>query len=183
MSRSIHPFSIVLTVALLGPWVHALANEAAEVSRLHRAGQTITAMERAERFIATRPDDAPMRFVLGVMLADSQRNAEAIDVFLKLTLDHPQLAEPHNNLATLHAAAGEYDKARLALEQALRANPDYATAHENLGDVLAMLASQSYARAAKLDPGNAGLAPKMALVRELYTPRGGVAGAASRTTP
>jgi tetratricopeptide (TPR) repeat protein len=114
------------------------------------------------------------------MLADSRRYVEAIDVFFKLTLDHPELAESHNNLAALHAAAGDYDKARAALEQALRANPNYATAHENLGDVYAVLASQAYARAAKLNPGNSTVGPKIALVRDLFTPKSGVAGATSK---
>ncbi|MDH5540945.1 MAG: tetratricopeptide repeat protein [Rhizobacter sp.] len=139
-----------------------------EVTRLHRAGQTSAALQRAEKFLTGKPDDTQMRFLRGVLLADSQRDAEAMAVFAKLALDHPELAESHNNLGALHAAAGDYDKARLALEQAIRANPDYATAHENLGDVYAMLASQSYARAGRLDRGNTRLAPKLALVRELF---------------
>ena len=59
--------------------------------------------------------------------------------------DYPELAEPHNNLAAIYAAAGEYGKARAELEEAIRLNPRYAPAHENLGDVHALLAGQSYA--------------------------------------
>jgi tetratricopeptide (TPR) repeat protein len=173
MNRSTALTSIVLTVALLSASFPAVSDEVSEVNRLHRSGQTSQALQRADQFLSAKPDDAPMRFLRGVMLADSQRGAEATDVFLKLTLDHPELAESHNNLAALHAAAGDYDKARSALEQALRANPNYATAHENLGDVYAMLASQAYSRAAKLDPGNSTLRPKIALVRELFTAKGG----------
>ncbi len=187
MSRSFHPIAVALTVVLLGASLGAslpaLADEVSEVNRLHRAGQTTAALQRAERFVASRPDDAPMRFLLGVILADSQRYAEATEAFLKLTRDHPQLAEPHNNLAALHASAGDYERARIALEQALRANPDYAVAQENLGDVHAMLASQAYARAAKLDPGNSTVRPKMALVRELFAPAGGVAAVKARAVP
>jgi cytochrome c-type biogenesis protein CcmH/NrfG len=69
------------------------------------------------------------------------------------------------------------------LESALRANPGYAVAHENLGDVYALLASQAYARASKLDPANAALPPKIALVRDLFTPVGGVASAPSKPLP
>lgn len=187
MSRSLHPIAVALTVVLLGASLGAslpaLADEVSEVKRLHQGGQTTAAMQRAERFVASRPDDAPMRFLLGVMLADSQRNAEATEVFLKLTLDHPQLAEPHNNLAALYAFAGDYERARIALELALRANPNYAVAQENLGDVHAMLASQAYARAAKLDPGNSTARPKMAVVRELFTPSSGVAAVKARAVP
>jgi tetratricopeptide (TPR) repeat protein len=183
MSRSIPLVAIASIIASLGAGFPALADELSDVSRLHQAGQTAAALQRAERFVAGRPDDAPMRFLLGVMLADSRRHVEAIDVFFKLTLDHPELAESHNNLAALHAAAGDYDKARAALEQALRANPNYATAHENLGDVYAMLASQAYSRATKLDPGNSTVRPKIELVRNLFTPKSGVAGTTSKALP
>jgi tetratricopeptide (TPR) repeat protein len=40
-------------------------------------------------------------------------------VFTKLTDDYPELPEPYNNLAVLYAAAGQYDKARAALEMAI----------------------------------------------------------------
>ena len=102
------------------------------------------------------------------MLADAKRYPEAIDLFQKLTEDYPDLAEPYNNLAAIHAATGDYIRARATLEQALRTNPGYATAHENLGDVYAALASQSYARALQLDPRNVSVPPKLALVRELF---------------
>ena len=175
MSRSTSLIAIALTAFLLFASFPARSDEVSEVNRLHRSGQTMVAIPRAEKFLVANPDDAPMRFLLGVMLADSQRSAEATEVFLKLTLDHPELAESYNNLAALHAAAGDYEKARAALEQALRINPNYATAHENLGDVYAILASQAYGRAARLDPGNASLKPKLALVRELFTSKSGVA--------
>ena len=152
MSRCFYPISLVLTLVLALLGTAARADEVDEVNRLHRAGQTAEALQRAQRFIASRPDAAPMRFLMGVMLADSQRHAEAIEVFQRLTLDHPQLAESHNNLAALHAAAGDYERARQALEQALRANPDYATAHENMGDVLAMLASRGLCPCCKARP-------------------------------
>lgn len=150
----------------------AQADDFADVSRLHEAGQTGAALTRADQFLATKPKDAQMRFLKGVMLAESRRESEAIDLFGALTEDHPDLAEPYNNLAALYAAVGDYDKARATLEQALRTNPSYVTAHENLGDIYAMLASQSYARALKLDPNQATLLmPKLALVRELFAPK------------
>ena len=89
-------------------------------------------------------------------------------LFRSLVDDFPDLAEPYNNLAALYAATGDYTRARITLEQAVRANPSYATAHENLGDVYAALASQSYARAQKLEPVNSALESKLALVRELF---------------
>ena len=144
------------------------ADELSDVQRLYYSGQATAAMQRADQFLATNPGDPQMRFIKGVMLTDAKHNMEAVALFQKLSDDFPDLAEPYNNLAALHAASGDYAKARAALEQALRMNPGYATAHENLGDVYAALAAQSYARAHKLDPGNVSVPPKLALVRDLY---------------
>lgn len=151
----------------------ATVEEADEVARLHRSGSSAQAVQLADKILAVRPKDAQMKFLKGVVLAESQRPAEAIDVFQELTEDFPELAEPYNNLATLHAANGDYERARIALEQALRSNPSYATALENLGDVHGMLASRAYARAMALDPTNQRLPSKLALVRELLTARRG----------
>lgn len=112
----------------------------------------------------------------GMILSEQGKTADAINIFQKLTEDYPELPEPYNNLAVLHAAAGNYDKARVALERAIRTNPAYATAHENLGDVYAKLASQSYDKAMQLaDPGQQPpQKAKLAMVRSL-TPKGGEA--------
>jgi tetratricopeptide (TPR) repeat protein len=157
-----------------GAWLFACSaplatlEETSEVSRLHRSGSSIEAVQLADKILTTRPKDVQMRFLKGVVLAESQRAPEAIEVFQGLTEEFPELAEPYNNLAALHAARGDYERARVALEQALRSNPSYATAHENLGDVHGMLASRAYAKALTLDPSNERLPGKLALVRELF---------------
>ena len=111
-----------------------------------------------------------------MILSEQGKSADAINVFQKLTEDYPELPEPYNNLAVLHASAGNFDKARVALERAIRTNPTYATAHENLGDVYAKLASQSYDKAMQLaDPAQQPASKaKLAMVRSL-TPKGGEA--------
>ncbi len=94
----------------------------------------------------------------------------AISTFTKLTEDYPELPEPYNNLAVLYAGQGQYDKARMALEMAIRTNPSYSTAHENIGDVYARLASQAYNKALQLDSSNMAVPPKLALIREVFKP-------------
>ena len=158
------------------------ADESTDIRHLHAAGHAVAAMSRVEQLLAVHPNDLQMRFLKGVMLADAKRNVEAIVLFQKLTEDFPELAEPFNNLAALHAANGDYRKARDALEQALLTNPNYVTAHENLGDVYAGLARQSYARALQLAPNNAAVSRKLALSRELSAPTEGVSNAVSNAS-
>ena len=67
----------------------------------------------------------------------------------------------------LYAQKGEYESARVALENAVKAAPDWGIAHENLGDVYIRLGAAQYATAAKLDKDNKTAAGKLALAREL----------------
>ncbi len=145
----------------------ALADDYAPISLLLRNGQLAQAMQKADEYLAKNPRDPQMRFLKGLIQQDSGKTADAVATFTKLTDDYPELPEPHNNLAVLYAAQGQLDKARLALETAIRANRGYAIAHENLGDVYARLAAQSYAQSQQLDTTNNSVAPKLALIRQL----------------
>lgn len=145
----------------------AQADDFADVSKFIRAGQFSEAMAKVDAVLAQRPRDAQMRFLKGLILTEQNKSAEAIVVFTKLSEDYPDLPEPHNNLAVLYAANGQYDKARSALEAAIRTNPTYATAHENLGDVYAKLASQAYDKALQLDSANNSAKSKLTMVRTL----------------
>jgi ketosteroid isomerase-like protein len=142
----------------------------AEVNRLLRSGQFAEATAKADQFLAGKPKDPQMRFLKGVILTEQGKPQDAITVFTKLIEDYPELPEPYNNLAVLQAGQGQFDKARAALEMAIRTNPSYATAHENLGDVYAKLASQAYSKALQLDGGNTGIQPKLGLIRDLFAP-------------
>ncbi|MBX3610603.1 MAG: tetratricopeptide repeat protein [Hydrogenophaga sp.] len=137
------------------------------VGRLTRAGQFDDAIRQAQQYVDQHPRDPQMRFLLGVAQNEKGDVAAARDTFTRLTQEFPELPEPHNNLAVLHAAAGRYDEARVALEAAIRANPSYAVALENLGDVYARLAQRSWLRAQQIDNGNPRLAPKLKAVQGL----------------
>ena len=147
----------------------AYADDYSEVSRLMRAGQLPDAMAKAEQYLANKPRDPQMRFIKGVVQTESGKANDAIATFTQITQDYPELPEPYNNLAVLYAGQSQFDKARAALEMAIRTNPSYATAHENLGDVYARLASQAYGKALQLDSGNSAVQPKLALIRNLFT--------------
>jgi tetratricopeptide (TPR) repeat protein len=154
-----------LSLALLS--APSLADDASDAGKLFKAGQITEAMQKVDAVLAVRPKDAQMRFLKGLILTDQGKQTEAITTFSKLTDDYPELPEPYNNLAVLYASSGQYDKARIALEMAIRTNPTYGTAHENMGDVYAKLASQAYDKALQLDSGNSGAKLKLTMVKNL----------------
>lgn len=175
---SFHPgFAPLRSIALqallgLGCWLAAGAAQAQspaheEVARLLRAGLAGEAQQKAEAGLATRPNDAQLRFLKGVAQSQGGQPEVARATFSALTQEFPELPEPYNNLAVLEAAAGRLDAARAALETALRLNPGYATAQQNLGDVYARLAGRAWARALELDPANPALPPRLQIIQQL----------------
>ncbi|HEX7864507.1 MAG TPA: tetratricopeptide repeat protein [Variovorax sp.] len=159
--------AFALLFSLWGSAVHA--NEYDDVNALLRQGKSNDALAKADTYIAGKPRDPQMRFLRGVILTEQNKQAEAIAAFTQLTQDFPELSEPYNNLAALYASQSKFDQARAALEQALKLNPNYATAHENLGDVYARLAAQEYVRAQQFASTNASVAPKLALIRQIFS--------------
>ncbi len=160
----------LLVLLAVGAASLSYADDYSNVSQLMQSGKLSEALAKADNYLAGKPRDPQMRFLKGVIQRNAGKSAEAIDTFTKLTQDYPELPEPYNNLAVLYAGNNQFDKARAALEMAIRTNPSYATAHENLGDVYARLASQAYNKALQLDAGNAAVPPKLALIRELFSP-------------
>lgn len=145
----------------------AYADALQDASRLLRQGQQAQALEQIDKYLADKPKDAQARFIKGTALTELGRTNDAIAIFNKLIEDYPTLPEPYNNLAVIYAQQKQYDKARMALEAAIRTNPAYATAQENLGDIYARLASQAYGKALQLDSSNGSAQTKLALIRDL----------------
>lgn len=147
----------------------AFANSVQEAEQLLRQKQPQQALEKIDAFLAQRPRDPQGRFFKGLILTELGKIPEATSVFQKLTEDYPELPEPYNNLAVLYAQQKQYDKAKTALEMAIRTHPSYAVAHENLGDIYARMATQAYDRALQLDSSNAGAQSKLNLIREMVS--------------
>ena len=161
------------------------ADELQDIDGLVKQGQHAKALERVNRYLAQKPRDPKGRFIKGLILAEQNKGAEAIEVFTALSRDYPELPEPYNNLAVLYAAQGQYEKARQQLEMSIRTHPSYATAYENLGDVYTKLASQAYDKALQFDSSNSAAKNKLSLVRDLMSsnraPR--ASSASSGTSP
>ncbi len=146
-----------------------VSNELKEINQLSEQGNQAAALDRVNSFIANNPKNAEALFMRGVILVELGKRDEAIKSFTELTEKFPNLPEPYNNLAVLYADQGQYDKARKALESAIKTHPSYATAHENLGDIYARLASEAYDKALKLDTSNTRAQNKLSMITDLFS--------------
>lgn len=167
LARLLAP-SILVAASLFAITAHA--NDIDEVNQLLKAGKQSQALSKVEQSLSAKPRDPQLRFLKGVIQTELGKPNDAIGTFTKLTEDYPELPEPYNNLAVLYASSAQFDKARAALEMAIRTNPSYSTAHENLGDIYANLASQAYSKALQLGGSSTSLQPKLTLIRELFSP-------------
>lgn len=165
--RNVTASSLLCASALGATLTHATS--VAEIHSLLEQGKTSEAAQLIQGALKQNDHDVQLRFLEGVVAAEQKKYDKAIQVFTALTQDYPGLPEPYNNLAVLHAAKGDERKAAQVLEQAIRTNPSYATAHENLGDLYARMASDAYAKALQLDNSRKAIQPKLALITQLFS--------------
>lgn len=163
-------FSLAFLIAYLPTLAFGAAPTIQDANQAFRIGNNQAALEKVNGFLKSNPKDAQGRFLKGLVLTELNRHNEAIKVFTSLTEDYPELPEPYNNLAVLHAAQADYERAKHSLEMAIRTHPSYATAHENLGDIYAKMASQAYDKALQLDKSNTSAQTKLSLIRDLFGP-------------
>ena len=171
LSSSLRPLQAAVAAALLAVSSGVVAQSAdlQEINKLLKSGQSQVALDRVNVYLTTKPKDAVGRFIRGLAQAELGKTNDAIMTFQALTEDYPELPEPYNNLAVLYSSKGQFEKARVALELAIQTHPSYSTAHENLGDIYAKLASQAYDKALQLDKANGMVATKLNLVRDLFS--------------
>lgn len=146
----------VLACVVFAPPAARAAEDVSEINRLVRQGDTARALQRIDTYLASNPGDVKVRFQKGLILTTRGSIAEAIAEFSALIRDYPEIPEPYNNLAVLYASRGEYEKARSALETAIRLSPGYTIAQENLDSVRAKLAGQANEKPRALDKSSVG---------------------------
>ena len=134
-----------------------------------RKGDRTGALKLADAFLATDHRNLSVRFQRAVILEDLNRLPEAAAAFESLIQDFPELPEPYNDLAVIHAAQGHLELAEQDLRRSIGAQPNYVTARENLGDLYIAMAVASYASGVKLAPADAALRKKLAMARSLST--------------
>jgi hypothetical protein len=147
-----------------------MAQTDSDLQRLLSTGQASEALKKIDQLLSAKPGDPGLRLQRGTALSMLNRQTEAIGEFQKLIESHPDMPGPYNNLAVLYANQGDYEKARHSLELAMRTNPIYAAASQNLGDVYAHMAGQAYKKALSLDKSTTILPLKLATVPNLSEP-------------
>jgi len=115
----------------------------------------------AEALAMTMAQDYPQHGfgwkVLGAVLKQTGRDADALAPMQKAAALTPSDAEVHNNLGVLLQAQGELKAALVSVRRALKLKPGYANAHNSLGSILDDLgkfdaAQSSYRKALEINP-------------------------------
>ena len=90
--------------------MHFKANVAAKLAdvvlqgNLKKAkGKFVEALAKAEVYLSSRPKDAQMRLLKGLVQRDAGKPADAISTFTRMNEDFPELPEPFNNLGVIYA--------------------------------------------------------------------------------
>ena len=169
---------LLLAVLTLAPLAHA--DEFGALRALLARGDAAAALPRLEKANTADPRDVQMRFLLGVALMDLQRDDDALAHFGRMAQDYPELPDPQNNIALLHARAGRLEQARQALETALRNDPTHRAARTNLGQVHLLLAVQAWEMAAAEGPLDTALLRRLEAVRALLVATPAAPGQAAR---
>jgi len=113
-------------------------------------------------------NDPELLFYKGIVETNLGKKNQAIDTFRDLTERFPGLPEPFNNLAVLYAEKAQYRLAKEILEQAIKTNPSYLTAHINLGDIYTKMASEAYNKALEIDKSNNIAITKLSMITQLF---------------
>ncbi len=101
-----------------------------------------------------------VHYLLGVALASTNRDAEAVEAYEAALWLNPDDARTHNNLGVIREKQGDFAAAEHHYREAIRSSREFALAYSNLGDLLGRTARLDEAiahlrRAAELEPDNA----------------------------
>jgi tetratricopeptide (TPR) repeat protein len=139
-----------------------------EIKVLLKNGSYADAEILTNQSIVNNLNNPELLFYRGIIETNQGKKNQAIDTFRDLTERFPQLPEPFNNLAVLYAEKGQFRLAKEILEQAIKTNPSYLTAHINLGDIFTKMASEAYNKALEIDKSNNIAITKLSMITQLF---------------
>jgi cytochrome c-type biogenesis protein CcmH/NrfG len=123
----------------------------------HERGDASAALAHAQRAAALKPEDAQAQFMLGTLLLDAHRDAEAVEPFTSTTRLRPKFGPAYVNLCIAQSELKLLDVALANCEQGARFAPLDAESWFNLGRVRYELhnvagARDALAKAVSLNP-------------------------------
>ena len=166
--KKIYFVSILTGSFFLFSSLTTLAQNTEEIKLLLKDGKYTRAEILTNKSIEDDLNNPELLFYKGIIETNMNKNNQAIDTFRDLTERFPALPEPFNNLAVLYAQKGQYDLAKEILEQAIKTNPSYLTAHINLGDIFTKMASEAYNKALEIDKSNNIAITKLSMITQLF---------------
>jgi len=155
-------------IFLLVANISSAQNNTDEIKLLLKNGNYKKAEGLINNSIESNLNNPEILFYRGIMETNLGKTNQAIDTFRDLTERFPELPEPFNNLAVLYAEKGQFRLAKEILEQAIKTNPSYLTAHINLGDIFTKMASEAYNKALEIDKSNNIAITKLSMITQLF---------------
>jgi tetratricopeptide (TPR) repeat protein len=107
--------------------------------KYYRSGERNRAEHVARQLHRSEPDNAEIRFLLGVIAQSDHRSEEAADHFRAAIQLREDYAEARNNLGNALAAQGKLREAVASYRLALEKRAEYPEAQNNLGNALRQL--------------------------------------------
>ncbi len=105
-------------------------------TQLHQAGKLDQAEELCRQILAEQPEHADCTHLLGVILAQQQQFAPAIDLMRRAIAIRPGIVQYYFNLGVALRRSGQPVAAAACFRQVLALEPGNATAFNRLGSVL-----------------------------------------------
>jgi len=163
-------FRNLLVVSILLMFTNILIAESntEKIKLLLKQGKYENAESIIKETIEYNLNNPEILFYRGIIQTNLGKTNQAIDTFRDLTERFPELPEPFNNLAVLYAEKGQFRLAKEILEQAIKTNPSYLTAHINLGDIFTKMASEAYNKALEIDKSNNIAITKLSMITQLF---------------
>ena len=160
--------SIFAIIFLIAANISIAQNNTEEIKHLLKNGNYNKAETIIGGSIENSLNNPEILFYKGIIETNLGKTNQAIDTFRDLTERFPELPEPFNNLAVLYAEKGQFRLAKEILEQAIKTNPSYLTAHINLGDIFTKMASEAYNKALEIDKSNNIAITKLSMITQLF---------------
>ena len=101
----------------------------------HQAGRLPQAEACYRSVLAAEPSDVNALHLLGVLARQMGQHRAAVDLISKAVALNDRVPELHSNLGNALMDLGRTAEAEASYRRALALRPDYAAAHNNLGNV------------------------------------------------